>query len=87
MALTKTTRVNGTTNVSSGQEIYVDFAIPEANQPISVSFSAQIGDTNLNGMFYDSSISNYNVTNGKIESTLLDEIEECIDGLKTTYLV
>jgi hypothetical protein len=87
MALTKTTRVNGTTNVSSGQEIYVDFAIPEANQPISVSFSAQIGDVNLNGMFYDSSISNYNVTNGKIESTLLDEIEECIDGLKTTYLV
>ena len=87
MALTKTTRVNGTTNVSSGQEIYVDFAIPETSQPISVSFSAQIGDAILNGMFYDSAISNYSVSNGKIDLTLLDEIEECIDGLKTTYLV
>ena len=87
MALTKTTRVNGTTNVSSGQEIYVDFTIPEASQSISVSFSAQIGDTVLNGMFYDSTISNYSVSKGKIESTLLDEIEKCIDELKTTYLV
>ena len=87
MALTKTTRVNGTTNVPSGQEIYIDFTIPEIGQPISVSFSAQVEDATLSGMYYDSSVTNYNVSNGKINITLLDEIEDYIDTLKTTYLV
>lgn len=87
MALVKTTRISGTVNLLSGQEIYVDFMLPEEGQPVNISFSVQVEDINLNGNYHDTSINNYSVNNGKIEVDLLNEIEDKLDEIKLEYLV
>lgn len=86
MALTVTTSVTGSVELTDNKELFLNFVIPKKDESLDINFSLSINDLHINGSFRNNKINMYYVNDGIVTEEIMEEIQDKITEIVDEYI-